>query len=97
MANYFHIFAKKKCKFCGKATKILESKGLPFVITYTDNAPQALADIKEHCQWKTVPIIFEVIGQDDSFVGGYTELEEYLNGSQEEEGRGEGTDHIAEG
>ena len=96
MANYFHVFAKKRCKFCTQTTKLLEAKKLPYVIAYCDKAPQELSALKETCEWKTVPIVFEVIGQADTFIGGYTELEEYLDGTQEEEGRGEGTDHISE-
>ena len=61
-----------------------------------DKAPGALKELKEHCQWKTVPIIFEITGSQEALIGGYTDLEEYLNGTQEdeqEEGRGEGTDN----
>ncbi len=91
---YFHIFAKKRCKFCSKATKLLEEKKLPYIITYCDKAPYALESLKELCKWKTVPLVFEVIEQDrDDFIGGYVDLEEYLNG-KEEEGRGEGTDSL---
>jgi len=95
MANYFHVFGKRRCKFCAQATKLLEQKELSYVLAYCDKAPQALDELKDNCQWKTIPIIFEVVGQSENFIGGYTELEEYLSGTRKEEGRGEGTDNIS--
>jgi len=95
---YFHMFAKKRCKYCTKAKKLLDERNLAYVITHMDKAPEALKELKEHCSWKTVPIIFEVLGEQQSLVGGFTDLEVYLNGeAKEKEGRGEGTDNVVEG
>ena len=95
---YFHMFAKKRCKYCTKAKKLLDERNLAYVVTHMDKAPEALKELKEHCSWKTVPIIFEVLGEQQSLVGGFTDLEVYLNGeTQEKEGRGEGTDNVVEG
>jgi len=90
------MFVKKRCKHCTGAKKLLEERDLAHVITHMDGAPEALDELKEMCQWKTVPIIFEITGNQEMFVGGYTDLEEYLNGEEKEEGRGEGTDNITE-
>ena len=92
MVPYFHIFAKRRCKYCTKAVKLLESKKIEYAVTYLDKAPDALQSLKATCEWKTVPIIFEVIGAKQGFIGGFTDLERYLNGEKEEKGRGEGTD-----
>ena len=63
-----------------------------------DKAPDALKELKARCNWKTVPIIYEVLGEQQLLVGGFTDLEGYLNGeTQEKEGRGEGTDNVVEG
>jgi len=96
MSAYFHVFSKKRCKFCTSAKKLLEEKDLPHVITYVDKAPEALNELKDRCQWETVPIIFEILSEKEFFVGGYTDLEEYLNGTEkdEEAGIGEGVDPI---
>ena len=96
-SKYFHMFTKKRCKHCTKAKKLLEERDLPHVVTQMDKAPHALDELKEMCQWKTVPIIFEVVGEHEAFIGGCTDLEDYLNGTtEEEEGRCEGTDNIKE-
>jgi len=92
---YFHLFVKRRCKFCVKAQKLLNERGIAYVITTMDKAPSVLEELKEQCQWKTVPIIFEITGSQETLVGGYTDLEEYLNGTPEEKGRGEGTDNTS--
>ena len=83
-ANYFHVFAKKRCKYCKGALDLLKNKKLDHVITYCDSAPAALDNLKSHCQWKTVPIIFKVMGEDETFIGGFSELKEHFDGTQEE-------------
>ena len=92
------MFVKKRCKYCTKAKNLLDDRNFAYVTTHMDKAPEVLGDLKKQCNWKTVPIIFEVLGDQESFVGGYTDLEEYLDGTTEEEkeGRGEGTDNIVE-
>jgi len=91
---YYQVFGKRRCKFCTKAAKLLESKKIEYVITYFDKAPNVLKDLKYNLEWETVPMVLEVSGPRSTFLGGYTELEEYLNGSKTEEkpGRGEGVD-----
>jgi len=95
MAMYFHVFGKKRCKYCTKAVKLLQSKKLDYVVSYLDHAPASLNELKRGVDWKTVPIVLEVLNDTSVFVGGFTELEKYLDGSYEkkEEGRGEGTDN----
>ena len=41
------------------------------------------------CEWQTVPIVFEMSGDTELFIGGFTELKKYFDKPQ---GRGEGTD-----
>jgi len=93
MAMYFHIFGKKRCKYCTKAVKLLQSKELDYVVSYLDHAPDSLDELKQSVNWKTVPIVLEVLNNTSVFVGGFTELEKYLDGSNKEKGRGEGTDN----
>ena len=90
--GYFHIFGKKRCKFCITATKLLESKKLEYVVSYLEKAPGVLKTLQENNGQKTVPLIFEVIDNMPIFIGGSVELEGYLDEAKEEEGRGEGTD-----
>ena len=93
MAMYFHIFGKKRCKYCTKAVKLLNSKKIDYVISYLEKAPKALDELKSTVKWETVPIVMEVVDNKSLFIGGYTELEAHLNeGSKKKTSRGEGTD-----
>jgi glutaredoxin len=93
--TYFHLFAKKRCKFCTKALKLLDSKKLAYVISYMDKAPSALEEVKSGTGWGTVPVVLEIVGTSASFIGGYTELEEYIDvAEKKKDGRGEGTDSL---
>lgn len=96
MAMYFHVFGTKRCKFCTKATKLLKKKDMKHVVSYLDDCPEVLDELKSSVEWKTVPIILEVLDDKSVFIGGYTELEGYINGSTEkkEKNRGEGTESL---
>jgi|TARA_R110000824_G_scaffold315029_2_gene501943 glutaredoxin len=89
--NYFHVFAKKRCKHCSNAVKLLNEQKTEYTVTYCDKAPTALKNLKTTCEWSTVPIIFEMAGDAEVFIGGYTELKRRFDKSKQK-GRGEGTD-----
>ena len=88
--SYFHVFAKKRCKYCTSAVKLLNEQKKEYTVTYCDKAPSALKNLKETCDWDTVPIIFEMSSDAEVFIGGYTELKNRF--SDLKRGRGEGTD-----
>jgi len=91
---YFHLFSKKRCKFCTRATKLLDANELPYITTYMDKAPSVLEELKESFDQETVPLILEVFDKDTmKFIGGYDDLKEYLDGTKKEDGRGETTDN----
>lgn len=89
--SYFHVFAKKRCKFCSGAVKLLNEQKREYTVTYCDKAPTALKNLKSTCEWQTVPIIFEMSGEAEVFIGGFTELKRHFDKASEK-GRGEGTD-----
>ena len=74
------IFGTETCPFCVKARELLEASDQDTkVVNFEEDQKQVLQEIKEAYNWPTVPMIFEV-GDDKSitFVGGYTDLVEYL-------------------
>ena len=73
------IITRNQCNFCDTAKALLRGKGLPFT-TYNVQDPEnkwVLTLIKQ-AGHTTVPQVF---GPDGSYIGGYTELKEHLNGS----------------
>ena len=83
----FKIYALKSCNYCVKAVNLLITRQLPFFYCPMDGPPDGpehavtLDMIKSKYNWKTVPIIIRVFEDDEEFIGGYTDLFEYLKPS----------------
>jgi len=81
----FKIYALKDCVFCQKAVEELRIRGIHFLYCPMDGPPNGpdivvtLKMIKKKYNWKTVPIIVKVQEEDEEFIGGYTDLVEYLD------------------
>jgi len=73
------LFAKETCSFCVKAIDLLEENGLPHnVVNFVPDQEEVLSEIKKAHDWNTVPMIFYRVGQDIKFVGGFTDLEQWI-------------------
>ena len=44
-----------------------------------DRQPQLLTEIQQTYKWKTVPVVVEITEGQEKFIGGFTDLQEYLN------------------
>lgn len=73
------LFAKDSCPYCRKAVKLLQEKGLDYsVVDFSADQVEVLSEIKKAHEWSTVPMVFARHGQDIRFIGGYTDLLEFL-------------------
>ena len=73
------LFSRDSCPFCSKAEELLIKNKMKFdVINFEESQRDVLEKIKEAHQWKTVPMVFAREGNKIDFVGGYTDLVEYL-------------------
>ena len=76
MSRYI-VFSKPTCPFCIKAKELFEEQKLEYTMVEVGDTWN---QVKEAFQWKTVPMILEV--ENDvlyHFIGGYTDLVEYLD------------------
>ena len=80
----FYLYSNSECPFCSKATELLEEGGHAHISMELGWDHPTLSRLKEEMGWKTIPMIFEIIGRDHKFVGGYTDLVEYLGGQSDE-------------
>ena len=81
MSRYI-IFCKPTCPFCVKAKELLEEQGLEYSMV---DVGETWDQLKEGFRWQTVPMILEA--ESDviyHFVGGYTDLVEYLQVEEED-------------
>ena len=73
------MFARESCSFCVKAGDLLHKTGADYkVINFEDEQRDVLEEIKKAHDWPTVPMIFYRNADHIEFVGGYTDLVEYL-------------------
>lgn len=74
----FKIYSKEQCTYCHEAKGLLKSLGIPFVDTDIEHDPER--SLESYREWmdtlgtRTVPIILH----GESYVGGFTELQDYL-------------------
>ena len=80
----FYLYTVAECPFCVKAKKLLDDNGHKHIALELGWEHPTLARLKEEMDWGTVPMVFELQGRDHKFVGGYTDLVEYLGGKDNE-------------
>ncbi len=80
----FYLYTTAECPFCFKAKVLLTEKKYKFVTMELNKTHDTLKRLKEEMNWPTVPMVFELQGRDHKFIGGYTELVEYLEGVENE-------------
>jgi len=81
MSRYI-IFCKPTCPFCLKAKELLEEQELEYSVV---DVGETWDQLKQAFRWQTVPMILEA--ESDviyHFVGGYTDLVEYLQVEEED-------------
>ncbi len=74
----FRLYTKKNCPFCQMAIQILSENQKEFECYSLDQQPELLNEIKSTYNWKTVPVIIEITEGQEKFIGGFTDLKEYL-------------------
>jgi|TARA_R100000005_G_C4988575_1_gene196383 glutaredoxin 3 len=80
------VYTKKDCPYCVKALQLLEDKNLQWASIDLQDSPDVLQSLKEAYNWKTVPMVFlentnieTQRGNPYELVGGYSDLEDFLN------------------
>tara|TARA_B100000900_G_scaffold372261_1_gene352059 strand:+ start:140 stop:352 length:213 start_codon:yes stop_codon:yes gene_type:complete len=60
------------------AVQLLAEHQKQFECYAMDTQPQLLNEIKSTYKWDTVPIVVEITEGNEKFIGGFTDLKEYL-------------------
>lgn len=78
--KYYKIICWSECPFCLKAKGLLIEKGLQFEYCSVDHSRKLLDYYKKVYKHDTVPMVIELDAgaEDEKFIGGFTELEKYL-------------------
>tara|TARA_Y100000034_G_scaffold132209_1_gene194647 strand:+ start:630 stop:881 length:252 start_codon:yes stop_codon:yes gene_type:complete len=74
------IFAKETCFYCIQTQKLLDDREKKYkIINFSAEQEGILNEIKNVCDWKTVPMVFCREGNNIQFIGGYTDLVKCLS------------------
>ena len=76
--NDFLVFTQTVCPYCTRAFRTLDSKGLTYSEVNLDNFEGLRKEVVMETGHRTVPVVFDMRGDDPIFVGGSDHLLEYL-------------------
>ena len=74
----FRLYTKNDCPYCQLAVRLLAEHQKEFECYSLDTKPELLTEIKNTYNWQTVPIVVEITEGHEKFIGGFTDLKEYL-------------------
>jgi glutaredoxin len=75
----FRIYTKQNCPYCQMAISLLAEHQKEFECYALDSQPELLTEIQTTYRWDTVPVIVEITEGHEKFIGGFTDLKEYLD------------------
>tara|TARA_Y100001951_G_C11221255_1_gene228909 strand:+ start:203 stop:460 length:258 start_codon:yes stop_codon:yes gene_type:complete len=75
----FRLYTKNSCPWCHAAVKLLAERQKEFECYAMDQQPELLNEIKSTYRWETVPVVVEITEGQEKFIGGFTDLKEYLD------------------
>tara|TARA_R100000005_G_C4975747_1_gene187228 strand:- start:609 stop:854 length:246 start_codon:yes stop_codon:yes gene_type:complete len=75
----FILYTKNLCTFCSEAEELLATRGEQYTAIPFDDQPETLEQMKEAYAHQTVPMVFHMTGPEIKFVGGFTDLVDYLD------------------
>jgi len=79
----FRLYTKANCPYCHAAIQLLAENQKQFECYGLDQQPELLNEIQSTYNWRTVPVVVEITEGQEKFIGGFTDLKEYLrNGKQ---------------
>lgn len=74
----FRLYTKHDCPYCHAAMKMLAEHQKEFECYDLARQPELLTEIQNTYNWKTVPVVVEITEGQEKFIGGFTDLKEYL-------------------
>ena len=79
----FRLYTKANCPYCQMAINLLSEKQKEFECYALDRQPELLTEIQSTYKWNTVPVVVEITPGQEKFIGGFTDLKEYLDKGQQ--------------
>ena len=74
----FLVFTQTICPYCTRAFRTLDSKGLTYTEVNLDQFDGLRKEVVKETGHRTVPVVFDMRGEEPYFVGGSDHLIEYF-------------------
>ena len=74
----FLVFTQTICPYCTRAFRTLDSKGLTYTEVHLDQFDGLRKEVVNETGHRTVPVVFDMRGEEPYFVGGSEQLIEYF-------------------
>tara|TARA_Y100000588_G_scaffold88873_4_gene95182 strand:+ start:16061 stop:16324 length:264 start_codon:yes stop_codon:yes gene_type:complete len=74
----FLVFTQTICPYCTRAFRTLDSKGLTYTEVNLDQFEGLRKEVVNETGHRTVPVVFDMRGEEPYFVGGSDHLIEYF-------------------
>lgn len=74
------IISVSGCPWCTKAINLAKSSGFQVEIQKMSWGDELREVQERHPGWKTVPMIYTYNGDEEVFIGGYTDFESFVRG-----------------
>jgi glutaredoxin len=79
MGKHYTLWVKSGCSFCVKAQQELLENIKSHTIHVMDEKVEELAEVQSLWNHSTVPVVVLHENDQETFIGGYTELKEHLD------------------
>ena len=79
----FRLYTKASCPYCQMAINLLTERQQDYECYALDRQPTLLTEIQNTYKWNTVPVVVEITPGQEKFIGGFTDLKEYLDKGQQ--------------
>ena len=84
MANqHYYLWVKSSCPFCVEAQSELLQRVKSHTLHVMDEKLEELEEVKKLWNHSTVPIVVMQDGDEETFIGGCTDLKEWLKNEDE--------------
>ena len=70
----FLVYTTQYCPYCTAAKRLLSGNDLSYQEVQLDNEPHKLQTLSAETGHRTVPIIFDLRGEEPRYVGGFDQL-----------------------
>ena len=76
--SYFILYTQADCKYCKKAIKLLADRKKEYVTYDLGDSKIQINEAKKRFKWPTLPIILMAENKEKIFIGGYTDLKNFI-------------------